>query len=355
MQWNPTSNVVSDGFPQWDPPSLGSATGASSEFTGASYLLGGKHFVYVMGGSSWVKSTDDYLNNETALAKNDDSPNYDEGAWIYNRLSNDDINGTARWQVFRNCTWVGIPLLEQGRTMPTSTNPNDAKVKLRVTKPYKQYETVGSEKFLNNSMSLTIGSTYVVAYRNVPSGTSGTQWGGKEITHNGNSYQPGEIFIATTTSFSGSSEARVIEHNSLNAFNPTYSFNTSKIYTSNKNTEVALDAVEEINVVPNPYYGYSEYETTQLDNRIKITNLPTRATISIFTVSGTLVKKIEKDDNLSSADWDLKNDFGIPIASGLYIIHVRVKHWDDKKGGFVEKDKIIKWFGALRPIDLDTF
>ena len=355
MKWNPTSNVVSDGFPQWDPPSLGSAIGSPSEFTGASYLLGGKHFVYVMGGSSWVKSTADYLNNETALSKNDDSPNYDEGAWIYNRLSNDDANGTARWQVFRNCTWVGIPLLAQGSTIPTSTNSNDATVKLRVTKPYKQYETVSSNKFLSTSMNLTIGSTYVVAYRNVPSGTSGTQWGGKEITHDGNTYQPGEIFLATSSNFSGSSEARVVEHNSINSFNPTYSFNTSKVYTSNKNTDLALDAIEEINVVPNPYYGYSEYETTQLDNRIKITNLPNRATISIFTVSGTLVKKIEKDDNMSTVDWDLKNDFGIPIASGLYIIHVRVKHWDDKKREFVEKDKIIKWFGALRPIDLDTF
>ena len=28
--------------------------------------------------------------------------------------------------------------------------------------------------------------------------------------------------------------------------------------------------LELINVVPNPYYGYSEYETSQLDNRIKI-------------------------------------------------------------------------------------
>ena len=42
----------------------------------------------------------------------------------------------------------------------------------------------------------------------------------------------------------------------------------------------------------------------------------------------------------------LKNDYGIPIASGLYIIHVNAP-------GIGEK--IIKWFGALRPIDMDTF
>ena len=113
--------------------------------------------------------------------------------------------------------------------------------------------------------------------------------------------------------------------------------------------------MELIKAVPTPYYGYSSYEINQLDNRVKITNLPQRATISIFTVSGTLVRKIKKDNNMTFVDWDLKNDFYIPIASGLYIIHVRGKFWDAGNNEFVEKDKVIKWFGALRPIDLDTF
>ena len=58
---------------------------------------------------------------------------------------------------------------------------------------------------------------------------------------------------------------------------------------------------------------------------------------------------------MTSIDWDLKNDFGIPIASGLYMIHVRAKLWDSDANAYVEKDKVIKWFGALRPIDLDNF
>ena len=128
--------------------------------------------------------------------------------------------------------------------------------------------------------------------------------------------------------------------------NPIYRFNTDDIVADKGNLDVAKDAMEMINVVPNPYYGYNSYEVNQLDNRVKITNLPQRATISIFTVSGTLVRKIKKDDTVSSIDWDLKNDYGIPIASGLYIIHVNAP-------GIGKK--VIKWFGALRPIDLDTF
>ena len=50
-----------------------------------------------------------------------------------------------------------------------------------------------------------------------------------------------------------------------------------------------------------------------------------------------------------SKAWDLKNNFGIPIASGLYIIHVATEIDGEKR------EKVIKWFGTLRPIDLDTF
>ena len=51
----------------------------------------------------------------------------------------------------------------------------------------------------------------------------------------------------------------------------------------------------------------------------------------------------------------IMTDFGIPISSGLYMIHVRANLWNATAQEYVEKDKVIKWFGSLRPIDLDTF
>ncbi len=341
MMWNPTSNIVTSEF-----PSLDQSTG-TAVFSGGSYLLGGKHYIYVVNGKNWVKGTEDYINGN--FDDVDDSPSYDSGQWIYNKLL-DDQTGVGKWRVFQNVTWVGLPLLTQGRTLLS----NKATVKLRVTKPYRQYETVSADKILDKNTSLNAGSTYVVAYGNeTPPLIS--SWGGQSITHDGNTYEPGMVFTATSSSFNGSSKARVIEHTSINSFNPTYSFNTNEIYAEKQKLIASENRIKDINIVPNPYYGYSSYETNQIDNRVKVTNLPEKATISIYTVSGTLVKTIKKDDDLASIDWDLKNDYGIPVASGLYVFHVRTSLWDEANQEMVEKDKVIKWFGALRPVDLDTF
>lgn len=341
MIWNPTAKIATEALPQFDPTAA-----IGEQFSNGNYLLGGKHFVYVVNGKSWVKGTPNYLNGNYQDVN--ESPNYDKAAWIHARLLDDGptgTNGAGKWRVFQNVSWCGIPLLSPGRTLKTvlGGQKNDATIKLRVTKPYKQYETVAADKILDRDAILFIDSTYVVAYQN-----SATSWGGKVVTHDGNTYQPGESFVATTTVIASntSDKARVIEANSINLFNPTYGFSTDNIVATTGDLNVAKDAMELINVVPNPYYSYSAYETNQLDNRVKFTNLPQQATISIFTVSGTLVRKIKKDDSVTSVDWDLKNDYGIPIASGLYIIHVNAP-------GIGEK--IIKWFGALRPIDLDTF
>lgn len=149
---------------------------------------------------------------------------------------------------------------------------------------------------------------------------------------------------------------------------PEYSFNTNDLYARLGIKEVAENAMDLIRVVPNPYYAHTEYEINQFDNRVRITNLPGKCTIRIFTVNGTLIRSITKENTgdtslgseantkastnpdistISNAvDWDLKNNVGIPIASGLYIIHI-------SSPGL--PDKVIKWFGVMRPLDLDNY
>ncbi len=127
---------------------------------------------------------------------------------------------------------------------------------------------------------------------------------------------------------------------------PLYRFNTADIAARKGDANISEAALDIINVVPNPYYAFSSYERGQLDNRVKITNIPEKCTITIYTTNGTLIRRYEKSDSKTSLDWDLKNQVGINIASGVYIIHVEVP-------GVGEK--VVKWFGVMRPIDLDSF
>ena len=127
---------------------------------------------------------------------------------------------------------------------------------------------------------------------------------------------------------------------------PLYSFSTGNYATQVNQQEVAENALDIINIVPNPYYAFSGYETSRLDNRVKFINLPQTCTINIYSVSGTLVRRFRKDNDLTYLDWDLRNMNNIPIASGAYICHIDVP-------GVGEK--VVKWFGVMRPIDLQNF
>lgn len=131
-----------------------------------------------------------------------------------------------------------------------------------------------------------------------------------------------------------------------NNSNPEYMWDMSNLSTTTEDLPTAEDALSLINAVPNPYYAYSSYEANKLDNRIKIVNLPVECTISIYSINGTLVRRLEKDNSSTSVDWDLKNGANIPIAGGVYLIHV------DAPG---IGEKVVKWFGALRPTDVADF
>jgi hypothetical protein len=62
-------------------------------------------------------------------------------------------------------------------------------------------------------------------------------------------------------------------------------------------------------------------------------------------VHGTLVRQLTKDESATSIEWDLNNFAGIPIAGGIYIIHVQTN----------VGEVVLKWFGIMRPPDLNTF
>ncbi|HHB79928.1 MAG TPA: hypothetical protein ENK85_11905, partial [Saprospiraceae bacterium] len=114
-------------------------------------------------------------------------------------------------------------------------------------------------------------------------------------------------------------------------------------------------ALDEVNVVPNPYYGYSYYERSQFTNIVKISNLPAKCTVTIYSLDGKFIRKFDRDEAPSvdvetgltrqitpDIEWDLKNASGIPVASGVYLIHI------DAPG---LGERVIKWFGMNRQFD----
>jgi hypothetical protein len=126
---------------------------------------------------------------------------------------------------------------------------------------------------------------------------------------------------------------------------PVYEFNTKDVAPEG-GEEAKTAALDLVSIVPNPYYAYSEYEGSPVDNRVKITNLPPKCTVSIFSTQGLLIKTFNKDDEATFVEWDLKNQSRVPIAGGVYIIHVKTPEG---------KEKTIKWFGVMRSLDLDSY
>jgi hypothetical protein len=128
-----------------------------------------------------------------------------------------------------------------------------------------------------------------------------------------------------------------------NGGRPMYAWSMDDIATVTGSNDQLADALKLINVVPNPYYAFSEYERNRLDTRVKITNLPERCTVRIYTVNGKLVRTFKKDSPITSIDWDLNNWQNIPVASGVYLIHVEVPEVGEV---------ILKFFGGMRQVDL---
>lgn len=130
-----------------------------------------------------------------------------------------------------------------------------------------------------------------------------------------------------------------------NGGRPMYSWSMNDLQTTTASRDVLASALDLINVVPNPYYAFSEYERNRVDTRVKIVNLPDQCTVTIYNVSGKMIKQFKKDNQVTYIDWDLKNTIGVPIASGVYLIHVEVP-------GVGER--IVKFFGGMRQVDLET-
>lgn len=105
-------------------------------------------------------------------------------------------------------------------------------------------------------------------------------------------------------------------------------------------TKAASD-LNNVSVVPNPYVGAASWEpsTTEVgrgERRIYFMHLPSECTISIYTISGKFVNKIEHSSSISDGQesWDLVSKDGMDIAYGVYVYHIDAPGVGQKVGKF---------------------
>jgi hypothetical protein len=111
----------------------------------------------------------------------------------------------------------------------------------------------------------------------------------------------------------------IIYANHINTINDQFTF-TAIAPTSS--TTLAKQDVNSINVFPNPYYGVNSQETSKYARFVTFSHLPATATIRIFNLAGIQVKVINHTDGTQFQQWDLTNNSGLPVASGLYIVYI---------------------------------
>lgn len=92
--------------------------------------------------------------------------------------------------------------------------------------------------------------------------------------------------------------------------------------------------LERISVFPNPYFGGHDDEFGT-DRFITFAGLPEReCIIRIFTLAGDLVARLDHGESISTGTpyeyWDLRNQEGRLVASGMYVVHIEIPGLGDK-------------------------
>jgi hypothetical protein len=98
------------------------------------------------------------------------------------------------------------------------------------------------------------------------------------------------------------------------------------------------DLFAKVNVFPNPLYGFNpatSYNNSPADEPfVTFSNLPEEVTIKVYTLSGTLIRTLGTDDKSNPTSpfikWNLQNEDGLRVASGLYIALISAPGYGEK-------------------------
>lgn len=140
---------------------------------------------------------------------------------------------------------------------------------------------------------------------------------------NGDFYQPGDILTIPMVTYPYTSADK-------------FTFKT--IFKGQLSEDQQRALFDRVNVFPNPLFGFNpatSYANTAPDEPfVTFSNLPDEVTIKIFTLSGILVRTLNTSDKSSPSStflrWNLKNEEGLRVASGLYLAIVSSPKFGEK-------------------------
>ena len=111
--------------------------------------------------------------------------------------------------------------------------------------------------------------------------------------------------------------------NKFNTASDIFTFSTAD-FAPTFSTEQAREDIKAIKVFPNPYYGLFRFDSGPGNRYVTFTHLPQKAVVRVFTIAGALVRTFTKEDESQFLRWDLLNESGRLVASGVYIVHIEM-------------------------------
>ena len=107
-------------------------------------------------------------------------------------------------------------------------------------------------------------------------------------------------------------------------------FVVSTVKANKQDFASAKDRLDLISVFPNPFLGTAIFSGYSEQSFVRFTNLPVQVTLRIFSLGGVYVRRLEKNDDNPWLDWDLKNNAGEQVSSGVYIAHLEMPNIGEK-------------------------
>ena len=120
-----------------------------------------------------------------------------------------------------------------------------------------------------------------------------------------------------------------------------------KLNASNFNDKsAAQNNLDKISVFPNPYFGSNSLERGSDQRFVRFTGLPLEVIVRIYGISGIFIKRIDKYDASPYLDWDLTNEEGNRVGSGIYLAHLEMPGIGTKilKLAVIQRKKFLNGF-----------